>query len=246
MFELSCFQVSPSYHPLCDSLIFTPLPSSSSQVVVTVNHSSTVTTNDMFQIVMRGRSSLGNIADNRRCEKVIELSLLNSHAPLVTLEVLSGTKMNPSSKLKILGRVDMASSGKMKWTVNDASINLASVSLSPVTESLPSSPMNSPHVLSLVLVGNSLPPQSSFIFTLSCTLVNGYSSSSSVIITTNSPPFGGMLEVSPAEGIMLQTLFSMIGLGWIDEDLPLSYQFGYVGISDSTSNSPSSNLIVFR
>jgi hypothetical protein len=112
LFELSCFQVSPSYHPLCDSLIFTPLSSS------TVNHSSTVTTNDMFQIVMRGRSSLGNIADNRRCEKVIELSLLNSHAPLVTLEVLSGTKMNPSSKLKILGRVDMASSGKMKWTVN--------------------------------------------------------------------------------------------------------------------------------
>ena len=77
--------------------------------------------------------------------------------------------------------------------------------------------------MNLVVVGNSLPPQSSFTFTLSCSLDNGYSSSSSVTIITNSPPFGGLLEVDPVVGMMLETMFSMFGMGWIDEDLPLSF-----------------------
>jgi hypothetical protein len=84
------------------------------------------------------------------------------------------------------------------------------------------------NVLSLVLVGNSLPEQSSFIFTLRCSLDNGHSSSSSLTITTNSPPFGGALEVTPSKGVMLNTTFVMRSLDWSDEDLPLSYQFGYL------------------
>jgi hypothetical protein len=62
-----------------------------------------------------------------------------------------------------------------------------------------------------------------------------------VIISTNSPPFGGVLEVNPAVGVMLQTLFSMFGLGWVDEDLPLSYQFGNLSSPTSPSSPSSSN-----
>jgi hypothetical protein len=99
----------------------------------------------------------------------------------------------------------------------------------------------------LVIVGNSLPPQSSFKFTLSCSLANGHSSSTSVVITTNSPPFGGVLEVSPIEGVMLETVFSMIGLDWVDEDLPLSYQFGYLSSSSAAASSDLlSSAIVLR
>jgi hypothetical protein len=153
--------------------------------------------------------------------------------------------MNPSSKLKILGRVEMGQSGEVQWSVNDDSIFLSSVALSLLTQSLSSSRTSSPHVLSLVLVGNSLSPQSSFIFTLTCSLANGYSSSSSVAISTNSPPFGGLLEVSPIVGVMLETMFSMLTYDWVDEDLPLSFQFGYL-TSPSSHTSTSGAMAVLR
>jgi hypothetical protein len=145
--------------------------------------------------------------------------------------------MNPSSKLKILGSVDMKSSGKAEWTVNDPTISLARLSLSPVSRILSSSILSA-NVLSLVIAGNILPEQSSFIFTLSCSLDNGYSSSSSIVIRTNSPPFGGSLMVDPTVGgVMLETVFSMNSGFWTDDDLPLSYEFGYF--------SPSS-FVLFR
>jgi hypothetical protein len=236
LFDWSCFKISPSYRSSCDeSLVI--ISSSPSRVVVTTNSSSSLV-GDVFQVVIQGSSSKSS-GGARSCEKSIQLSILASQSPVVKLEVLSGSKMNPSSKLKLLGRVDMASRGEVRWSVNDDSIVLSSGSLSPLTQSLPSSPTNSPHVLSLVIVGNSLPRQSSFTFTLSCVLSNGHSSSNRVTISTNSPPFGGALEVSPARGVMLQTWFSMIGLGWVDEDLPLSFQFGYL-------QSTSSSLILLR
>jgi hypothetical protein len=241
-FELRCFQISPLYRDSCPSLIFSS--SSRSGVVVTPNSTSAVI-GETFQIVMRGISS-NSAEDLRRCEKFIRISILASLSPVVRLEVSSGSKMNPSSKLKILGSVDMGSSGELQWSVNDDSIVLSSVSLSPLSRSLPSSPINSPHVLSLVIVGNSLPPQSSFVFTLSCSLTNGYSSSSNFIITTNSPPFGGVLEVNPVKGVMLETVFTMLSLDWVDEDLPLSYQFGYFTFSPSLSISSSTGATVFR
>jgi hypothetical protein len=235
-FELSCFQISPSFSESCRSLLFSPLTSSLSQVLVTVNVSSlfAVTYEDKFKITMRGRSlsSSNSKKDSRNCEKVIQVSLLASLAPVVKLEVLSGPgpgfKMNPSSKLKLLGRIDMRSTGDLKWSVDDKSISLSEVSLSPVSQILGAQVDESPQVVSLVIVGNSLPEQSSFVFTLSCSLSNGYSSSSSVTITTNSPPFGGALEVVPVEGVMLETMFSLLSTQWLDEDFPMSYQFGYL------------------
>jgi hypothetical protein len=59
-----------------------------------------------------------------------------------------------------------------------------------------------------------------------------------VTIATNSPPFGGALTVDPEEGVMLETKFSMLSFNWMDEDFPLSYQFG--------SLSSLSDLIVLR
>jgi hypothetical protein len=238
-FELRCIQISPSYRGSCPSLIFSSTLSFST-VNVTSN-SSLLVVGDVFQIVITGKSSISG-GDPRSCERVIRMPILAAQSPLVKLEVLSGSKMNPSSKLKILGRVDMGSSGEVRWSVDDDSIVLSSVSLSPLSRSLPSSPANSPHVLSFVIVGNSLPPQSSFKFTLSCSLVNGFSSSNSLTITTNSPPFGGTLEVLPVVGVMLETVFSILSFDWVDEDLPLSYEFGYL----SSSSPSSSGAVMFR
>jgi hypothetical protein len=229
LFSLTCFQISPVYKDHCNSLVFTPLSSSFSQVLVRVNESSraVVTTEDKFRMTMKGRA-MSSSADSRSCERIIQVSLLASLAPVLTLEVLSGLKMNPSSKLKILGTIDMTSPGELSWSLDDESIPLSVVSLSPISRSLPAQIGNSPQVMSLALVGNCLPQSSIFTFTLTCSLTNGYSFSSSVRITTNSAPFGGVLEVKPDSGVMLDTRFLMTSLNWVDEDLPLSYQFGYL------------------
>jgi hypothetical protein len=111
-------------------------------------------------------------------------------------------KYHPSLQLKIIimGSVEMKSSGGVTWSVNDESLSSPQcdhLSLSPLSRTFPSSLSGLPNVISLVIVGHSLPQQSTFIFTLSCLLEDGYSSSTSVStsMTTHSPPFGGGLEV---------------------------------------------------
>jgi hypothetical protein len=243
LFELNCFQVSPSYRDSCHSLIFSS-PVSTSEVFVTANSSSAMI-NDIFKIVLKGRSS--NLV--KSCEKVVQITVLPSLSPVLQLDMLSGSTMNPSSKLKVLWRVDTGSIGEVQLSVNDDSVMLPSVSLSPLFRALPNS-SSSLQVSSLVIVGNSLPSQSSFLFTLSCSLVNGHSSLSSVIIRTNSPPFGGALQVNPVEGVMLETEFTLFSFNWVDEDLPLFYQFGYLSASLSPSFlsfvSSSNGMVVFR
>lgn len=221
-FEFSCFQISPVYSDECFSLTFSPLAFSSSRILVSVSSEISPTTKDIFKVSFQAHS-----IDQRLCEKSIQISILESLAPVVTLQIASKSKMNPSSKLKLVGGVDMKSSGLLVWSINDKSVDLSSISLSPITTVLPASGV-SQNLLNLVLVGNSLSGGTNFVFTLSCTLENGYSSSSSVTIATNSPPLGGTLLVIPSDGVMFETIFSFQTSGWVDEDLPITYQFGYL------------------
>ena len=48
-----------------------------------------------------------------------------------------------------------------------------------------------------------------------------------ITVLTNSPPAGGALAVTPANGTELETVFSVAANGWTDDagDLPLSYSF---------------------
>jgi hypothetical protein len=232
-FQHTCFQSGPFYRESCDSLTFSSLDPSSSSFVVTINKTATSQTmaGDEYRVKMTGRPS--DLSDNRRCENDVRIFILAPPSPVVRLEVLTGPKMNPSAKLKIVASVDMASSGVLTWSVNDPNIPLSTVSLSPLYQTLPSSAHLVPNVLSLVIAGNTLSEASTFVFTLSCALDNGYSSSSSISISTNSPPFGGSLKVSPVSGgVMFETLFSMRSLSWVDDDLPLSYEFGYLTPGD--------------
>ena len=48
-----------------------------------------------------------------------------------------------------------------------------------------------------------------------------------ITVLTNSPPAGGALAVTPANGTELETVFNIAASGWTDDagDLPLSYSF---------------------
>ncbi|KAK3281243.1 hypothetical protein CYMTET_10953, partial [Cymbomonas tetramitiformis] len=88
----------------------------------------------------------------------------------------------------------------------------------------------------LVLSPDALQAGGAYRFTLSATDANG-PSHVSLRVSVNSPPFGGTLSVSPAEGT-LGEIFAFEGSGWEDdvEDKPLWYQLRYevVGVGGST------------
>lgn len=67
-------------------------------------------------------------------------------------------------------------------------------------------------------------------FILSCG-----STFASAAVSTNGPPIPGRFQVTPVNGVELNTIFSLIALVWIDEDLPTTYQFGFISPSTLTS-----------
>jgi len=201
--------------------------------------------------------------------------VLGSETPLVSIVSEVGIRINPSMKLKLSGEIISKSSslissssssslsivGRAEWSVDDDSISLIDKSLSPINQnlslsslSLSSSQSNSntkSWMMNLVLPSNTLPPQSTFRFTLKCSFILSsgtgslISSFSSIVITTNSPPLPGVFEVSPLRGgRMMNTSFEFVSFGWEDVDLPLSYAFSYQ--SQSSSSSLSSSYLLIR
>ena len=77
--------------------------------------------------------------------------------------------------------------------------------------------------MNLVIANNALPFRSTLIFTLSCGL-----SSASVVVTTNGPPLMGIFKALPQNGIELSTIFNFTAIDYIDPDLPLTYQYGFI------------------
>jgi hypothetical protein len=81
--------------------------------------------------------------------------------------------------------------------------------------------------VNLVLSANSLAETASYVFYLSCG-----ASSSSVAVTTNGPPTPGLFTVSPSTGTELSDSFLFAASQWSDQELPLSYVFGFHSPSD--------------
>jgi hypothetical protein len=154
-FNLHCFQLIPVYRETCQYLNFSS--QSYSKVVVQVDdRASNVKVGDVFQLIVNGKSS--QLSDQRQCERKIRLTILGSLSPVISLNILSGLSMNPSSKLKIVGEVNVKSNESqlfVDWNVNDPFLYLSSFSLSPLNPNSSSSLGTSTkkYVISLVLIG---------------------------------------------------------------------------------------------
>lgn len=85
---------------------------------------------------------------------------------------------------------------------------------------------------SLILASNVLSPNGKYTFSLRVNTLGPSSAlaSSSVTLTINSPPAGGLMYVSPSTGTALNTVFSIWTSSWVDNinDYPISYVIGYL------------------
>ena len=88
---------------------------------------------------------------------------------------------------------------------------------------------------SLVLNPNSLPHRVTLVFRITAT-DSGGSAYADLSVEVSAPPLAaagsgaalGVVQVSPASGLGLDTVFTALASGWEDIDLPLMYSFAYV------------------
>jgi len=128
--------------------------------------------------------------------------------------------------------------GSAHWSVNDSSIQLSDLSLTSLTTVFKSSSVSSySHPVHLVLKARSLPSGVALKFTLTCSFGSSKELSSSIVVVLNSNPRAGHLTVDPPAGQSFIDYFSFQADYWVDDDLPLTYIFGF-------NTSESLNLVI--
>eukprot|EP01042_Synura_sphagnicola_P009989 gene9989-12827_t len=125
------------------------------------------------------------------------------------------------------------------WSVNDRSLDIEKMISSAYPKSVLANHLTyvNLHLSAFSLVGGS-----TYTFSLSCQTISdarssgrrlasldtSVNSSVSIQVSTNNPPTGGRLSVSPSSGYALNTSFMISTDMWVDTDLPLSYTFSFL------------------
>lgn len=122
-----------------------------------------------------------------------------------------------------------------EWTVlkdlNNSSISSQWTEISQIQE-LISTRVSSK---SLVTRPGVLTPDTRYKFVLTAQRPGGYHGFSEYHVISNSPPVGGVCNVSPTSGVTLITEFTFACNNWQDPDLQLQYEFIYL-IDDNIFN----------
>ena len=142
-----------------------------------------------------------------------------------------GAKLNPSGRMALQGMCTGASChGNLifKWTVLK-DLNNSSNS-SQWTEVLEIQELISTRVSakSLVTKPGVLTPDTRYKFILTAQRPGGYRGYSEYHVTSNSPPVGGVCNVSQTSGVALITEFTFACDNWQDPDPQLQYEFIYL------------------
>jgi hypothetical protein len=152
----------------------------------------------------------------------VTVTVVEPNSPVVLL-YSDVSKVNVQDKLSLYGEVKYCALGEAKWSVDEVPTWKDAAFASGSSALISSFSVR----LFQAVVAGSLYEGTSYTFRLSCSKPNDLSSSSSVVIATNSAPLPGVFEVTPLEGQMLATLFTMTASNWVEDDLSLSYEFGY-------------------
>ena len=236
-YSWSCVQTQPVLSSTCDSIM--TLSAVSSKLIITPSESIDTSDQDIG-----GQVSV-TVYDSTRTRSAtasVSVAILPALSAVISLSSnLVRVKMNPGDGLKLTGTISAPSelSSNVTWSLDAATtglVDLKSVSLTPLVQtyaaSSTSSATLSKRITYLALPSSVLPAGVTYTFSLTCTLASpGKTSSSSISIEVNKAPTPGILSISPISGEELSTMFVFSCSRWVDEDLPLTYVFGYLSSS---------------
>ena len=225
LFSWSCVQIQPVFLSTC------PLGMSGTttkQLSLTAAYQALNTT---AQLTL-------TVADATRASSaVVEVKVSVVHLPQLDIVAGGGLGSNPfnvDKKLSLYGTVRTLIPCIAQWTSSDVTLSLLSAASTPTRQEIvllsgTAVPFN------LQLKPNTLPTRASVQFSLTCG-----GGATFITITTNGPPLPGVFSVHPSLGIELTTSFQFSASLWSDEDLPLTYAFGF------ESATALSNLVIVR
>eukprot|EP01039_Chlorochromonas_danica_P009601 gene9601-10612_t len=241
-YSWSCMQISPMLNDSCSGVFNgTSFASSKSSSAVVLSLLSSASAGSVAAITLVVTStSAGNVKSG---SATVQVTLLASLSPLI--EIGSSTSLqtkvaNSQRPLQLTSQISVpvgVTGGWIGWSADESSgVKLASAAFTPSLNVSISASSSSAVLYNLYLPLNTaaLPMESSLKFTLTCSLaftdasVAKSSWSSSISFSVNAPPQGGSYSVSPVQGTELIDPFTFLCDKWRDEDLPITYQFGFL------------------
>ncbi|RYH21639.1 hypothetical protein EON65_20395, partial [archaeon] len=255
-FAWSCVQLSPVLSVNC-SLLFNQalVEMSSSTPLLQLQALELDSNSSASSVKWTVEVSDGDTNIGRSTQAEVIVRVLPSLSPVIELSASSpaipsivegsSVKCNAGQPLQLEGRVKVPAqlSGWVSWQLDSSSSDIQSLSSVALTSSsaadisnmtlLASSTFRT-LIFNLPLDTTLLPTGVNLLFSLSSGLREpGGSSTSSITVQINSPPRSGLFTISPDDEVELNFLFAFTCSRWIDEDLPLSYQFGFVSSAGS-------------
>ena len=225
LFQWQCHQTAPVLGAAC-ALIIRGQTEATMTISAATELSGGNSTSSQLTVTVSDESVGGSGV--RKAQASVTVVTVLAASPEVAVKLSSSqrsaAKLNVGTVLNVFGSVVAFEGGWTRWSVDDGSVSLAAVATTPLNNSFSS---NISTAVYLSLPPLSLPPRASLVFTLTCVLASGATATSSVRVTTNGAPLAGLFSVSPTTGSALNTSFLFAASAWDDEDVPLSYSFGF-------------------
>jgi hypothetical protein len=177
------------------------------------------------------------------------VSVLPPSFPIVAISTVN-ILFNSRDTLKLLGTIllNTKKSVNAVWSVDDSSVNLATLALTPVSSTLSSTgtstgtgttaknmnsaiSTNQQIPVNLVLPPNVLQGRMTYTFRLTARISSTLNSTSAaVVVAVNGAPLPGYVTAIPSSGLAYTQRFLLQALNWADDSdsLPISYSFGFI------------------
>ena len=227
-----CISYSPTYGIDCSSqygIIFTD------SKVITVNSGvleSGVTYYFSLTVRLNGTSTVSDITNQY-------VYIDDESVPLVSFKNIN-SKYNPLNKISLNGEItgtgtrDIYAQWSLVNQLDGSDIILTDIASTPVSITI-NKEFQSSLVFPLGIKSDTLDAGHTYTFKLSAYYGEDNIAYALVTVTMNSAPFGGLLSISPAQGVEMNTSFIFQTYSWSDEieDYPIQYVFGYYTVVDN-------------
>ena len=218
-YQWACSVLSPEFGANCTGFV----PSTTAKQTISAGSLSVRT----YTITATVISSSGSFA-----QASVVLAMVEQRVPEVAI-TNALAKYNPGSKVILSASINAAAGPATVWWNSSSlqSFNASKFALTPLTAQLP----QGRSLFQLALAASSLTPGLTYTFSLHAKYVTSQRSATqtSISISMNEPPVGGVLQVTPSSGTALTTYFLLKSSYWEDDesDFPLTHVLSYYLLS---------------
>ena len=182
----------------------------------------------VFTVTVAKEKGVGNV---ELSSTTVMLTVKAESVPIVSIAAgnINPKKINPSAKIVLRSVVEEVVSAQYQGVKHAVEWECVSGGFNTSDPSLRASSMTNP---ALVLLPSVLSPGQTYRFRLSANslMPDGGLGAATIELAVNLKPSGGRFAISPTTG-RFQTLFELRASGWIDEDVPLKFEFRRVAKS---------------